>query len=200
MADAEGATAPGISQAKGPRAPDSLESVHRSLARRWATEGVTRQNYGGESSQVSATDGGDDQSARWRVGYRHMSRERPMSREVHDGPTDQRQARGEPYSGDPEGGAGVEVQQIQTLALDSWHRAKGARMVPFAGYEMPVQFEGIIAEHLWTREKAGLFDVSHMGQLLVHGADADAALETLLPGDLRSLADMKLKYSLLLDD
>jgi aminomethyltransferase len=123
-----------------------------------------------------------------------------MSREVHDGPTDQRQARGEPYSGDPDGGAGVEVQQIQTLALDGWHRSKGARMVPFAGYEMPVQFEGIIAEHLWTREKAGLFDVSHMGQLLVHGADADAALETLLPGDLRSLADMKLKYSLLLDD
>ena len=123
-----------------------------------------------------------------------------MSREVHDGPTDQRQARGEPYSGDPDGGAGVEVQQIQMLALDRWHRSKGARMVPFAGYEMPVQFEGIIAEHLWTREKAGLFDVSHMGQLLVHGADADAALETLLPADLRSLADMKLKYSLLLDD
>ena len=42
-------------------------------------------------------------------------------------------------------------------------------MVPFAGYEMPVQYEGIMAEHLWTREHAGLFDVSHMGQLLVHG-------------------------------
>ncbi len=43
-------------------------------------------------------------------------------------------------------------------------------MVPFAGYEMPVQYEGIMAEHLWTRENAGLFDVSHMGQLLVHGS------------------------------
>ena len=47
-------------------------------------------------------------------------------------------------------------------------------MVPFAGYEMPVQYEGIMAEHLWTRENAGLFDVSHMGQLLVHGRDVDA--------------------------
>ena len=93
-----------------------------------------------------------------------------------------------------------ESQEIQTLALDSWHRSKGARMVPFAGYQMPVQYEGIIAEHLWTRTSAGLFDVSHMGQLLVHGADADAALETLLPGDLKMLGDMKLRYSLLLDD
>ena len=58
-------------------------------------------------------------------------------------------------------------------------------MVPFAGYEMPVQYEGIMAEHLWTRENAGLFDVSHMGQLLVHGRDVDAALETLMPGDFQ---------------
>ena len=73
-------------------------------------------------------------------------------------------------------------------------------MVPFAGYHMPVQYEGIIAEHLWTRENAGLFDVSHMGQLLVHGTDVDAALETVLPGELKMLGDMKLRYSLLLDD
>jgi aminomethyltransferase len=65
---------------------------------------------------------------------------------------------------------------------------------------MPVQYEGIIAEHLWTRENAGLFDVSHMGQLLVHGRGVDTALERLLPGDLQGLPDMKLKYSLLLDD
>jgi aminomethyltransferase len=91
-------------------------------------------------------------------------------------------------------------EALEKLPLDSWHRSKGARMVPFAGYEMPVQYEGIIAEHNWTRENAGLFDVSHMGQLLFHGRDVDAALETLLPGDLRSLGDMKLKYSLLLDD
>src|SRR3990170_1971876 len=106
-----------------------------------------------------------------------------MSREVHNGPTDQNQARA-----------------IQTLPLDGWHRAQGARMVEFAGYHMPVQYEGIMAEHLWTRESAGLFDVSHMGQLLIHGPDVDAALETLLPGELKLLADRKLRYSLLLDE
>jgi aminomethyltransferase len=124
-----------------------------------------------------------------------------MSRDVHSGPTDQHnQARGEPYRGDPDGGAGTQPEQLQKLPLDAWHRAKGGRMVPFAGYEMPVQYEGIMAEHLWTRENAGLFDVSHMGQLLVHGQDVAEALEKLLPGDLRSAADMKPKYSLLLDD
>jgi aminomethyltransferase len=65
---------------------------------------------------------------------------------------------------------------------------------------MPVQYEGIIAEHLWTRENAGLFDVSHMGQLFIHGRGADAALERLMPGDFRSAADMKPKYSLLLEE
>src|SRR3954466_11132370 len=89
---------------------------------------------------------------------------------------------------------------LDKLPLDAWHRSKGGRMVPFAGYDMPVQYEGIIAEHNWTRENAGLFDVSHMGQLLVHGRDVDTALEKLLPGDLQSAADMKPKYSLLLDD
>jgi aminomethyltransferase len=123
-----------------------------------------------------------------------------MSREVHNGPTDEHQARGEPYTGDPDGGTGTPAEQIRTLALDSWHRSRGARMVPFAGYQMPVQYEGIMAEHLWTRESAGLFDVSHMGQLLVHGANVDAALETMLPGDLKMLGDMKLRYSLLLED
>jgi len=91
-------------------------------------------------------------------------------------------------------------QEVQSLPLDAWHRARGARMVPFAGYQMPVQYEGIIAEHLWTRENAGLFDVSHMGQLTVHGERADAALETLLPGELRMLKDCRLRYSMLLDE
>jgi aminomethyltransferase len=88
----------------------------------------------------------------------------------------------------------------QQLPLDSWHRNHGGRMVEFAGYSMPVQYEGIMAEHLWTRENAGLFDVSHMGQLLIHGSDVDAALEVLLPGELKALPDRKLRYSLLLDD
>jgi aminomethyltransferase len=123
-----------------------------------------------------------------------------MSREVHNGPTDDTQARGTPYSGDPQGGSGSEPQALDKLPLDSWHRSRGGRMVPFAGYEMPVQYEGIMAEHLWTREKAGLFDVSHMGQLLIHGRNVDAALEKLMPGDFQAAADMKPKYSLLLDD
>ncbi|KQN06530.1 hypothetical protein ASE78_15985 [Sphingomonas sp. Leaf25] len=94
----------------------------------------------------------------------------------------------------------VEDLPPQTLPLDAWHRAKGGRMVPFAGYVMPVQYDGIMAEHLWTRSSAGLFDVSHMGQLLIHGQGATAALEVLLPGDLAILKPAKMRYSLLLAD
>ena len=89
---------------------------------------------------------------------------------------------------------------LPTLPLDSWHRAHGARMVAFAGYAMPVQYEGVIAEHNWTRTNAGLFDVSHMGQLTFHGDRVDAALETLLPGELQLLKDGRLRYSMLLDE
>ena len=66
----------------------------------------------------------------------------------------------------------LEPIEILELPLDAWHRAKGARMVEFAGYHMPIQYEGIMAEHLWTRENAGLFDVSHMGQLMLTGDGA----------------------------
>lgn len=90
--------------------------------------------------------------------------------------------------------------EVPVLPLDAWHRAKGARMVGFAGYQMPVQYEGIIAEHLWTRENAGLFDVSHMGQLTVGGNGAAEALEALLPGDISALQPGRLRYSLLLDE
>lgn len=67
------------------------------------------------------------------------------------------------------------------------HVELGARMVPFAGYSMPVQYEGIVAEHLHTRSSAGLFDVSHMGQVLVSGQGAVQKLERLLPVDLEAL-------------
>lgn len=87
-----------------------------------------------------------------------------------------------------------------TLPLDTWHRARGGRMVEFAGYWMPVQYEGIIAEHAWTRSHAGLFDVSHMGQLTVSGEGVAQALEAILPGDLAGLAPGKMRYSLLLDE
>ena len=88
----------------------------------------------------------------------------------------------------------------KTLPLDGWHRARGARMVPFAGYAMPVQYEGIIAEHLWTRSSASLFDVSHMGQLLVSGEGAAEALEALMPGDFSALGAGNIRYSVLLED
>ncbi|MEQ1687414.1 MAG: glycine cleavage system aminomethyltransferase GcvT [Sphingopyxis sp.] len=95
---------------------------------------------------------------------------------------------------------GPEIEMLP-LALDAWHRAKGGRMVAFAGYHMPIQYEdGIMAEHLWTRESAGLFDVSHMGQLLLSGEGLDAALEALLPIDLATLELGHQRYSLLLDE
>jgi aminomethyltransferase len=98
----------------------------------------------------------------------------------------------------------VEDLPLDALPLDAWHRAKGVRMVPFAGYEMPIQytgpFGGIVAEHNWTRESAGLFDVSHMGQLLLSGPGLDAAVEAVLPIDLSTLKPGQQRYSLLLDE
>lgn len=93
-----------------------------------------------------------------------------------------------------------EIPAIEALPLDAWHRAQGARMVEFAGYQMPIQYEGIIAEHLWTRENAGLFDVSHMGQLLLSGEGLEAAVEAVLPIDLSTLKLGMQRYSLLLDE
>ena len=93
-----------------------------------------------------------------------------------------------------------EEPEVLELPLDAWHRARGGRMVEFAGYFMPVQYEGIIAEHLWTRSHAGLFDVSHMGQLYVSGEGAEAALEAVLPIDLATLKEDGPRYSLLLDE
>ena len=94
----------------------------------------------------------------------------------------------------------LEDLPLDPLPLDSWHRAQGARMVPFAGYKMPIQYEGIVAEHSWTRENAGLFDVSHMGQLLLSGEGLDAAIEAVLPIDLSTLKIGQQRYSLLLDE
>jgi aminomethyltransferase len=92
-----------------------------------------------------------------------------------------------------------DLDQPQILPLDAWHHARGARMVPFAGYSMPLQYEGIISEHLWTRENAGLFDVSHMGQLQLIGEGAAAALEVVVPGDISALKAGRMRYSLLLN-
>ncbi len=91
-------------------------------------------------------------------------------------------------------------EEIGTLPLDAWHRRKGARMVAFAGYHMPIQFEGIVAEHEWTRNSAGLFDVSHMGQLMVTGERAAQEMEKLLPGAIATLKPGRVRYSLLLNE
>ena len=89
-------------------------------------------------------------------------------------------------------------ENLKQLPLGDWHRGLGARMVPFAGYEMPVQYEGVMAEHIWTRTEAGLFDVSHMGQLQLAGEGAADALEQITPGNLSALAAGKIRYTLLL--
>jgi aminomethyltransferase len=99
----------------------------------------------------------------------------------------------------------VDEIAILHLPLDAWHRETGGRMVEFAGYHMPVQYEGIMAEHLWTRESAGLFDVSHMGQVFISSEEGvtpalEAAIEAALPVDLSTLKVGAPRYSLLLDE
>lgn len=80
--------------------------------------------------------------------------------------------------------------------LHALHLGLGGRMVPFAGYDLPVNYPaGIIAEHLWTRQNAGLFDVSHMGQAVLSGPAAAQRLETLLPGDIQALPERRIRYS-----
>ena len=88
-------------------------------------------------------------------------------------------------------------KQIRTTSLYQMHLDAGAKMVPFAGYEMPVSYPlGIKKEHIHTREKAGLFDVSHMGQIRLSGEGVKAALESLVPVDIIDLPLMKLRYAL----
>lgn len=81
--------------------------------------------------------------------------------------------------------------------LHALHLELGARMVPFAGYDMPVQYPlGVLKEHLHTREQAGLFDVSHMGQIILRGADAAKALESLVPVDIIDLPAGMQRYAM----
>ena len=90
---------------------------------------------------------------------------------------------------------------LLTTPLNALHIELGARMVPFAGYSMPVQYPaGLVAEHHHTRNAAGLFDVSHMGQLRLSGPEAAAAFESLMPVDVIGLGLHKQRYGLLLND
>lgn len=93
------------------------------------------------------------------------------------------------------------AESLKTTPLHALHLELKARMVPFAGYDMPVQYPmGILKEHLHTREKAGLFDVSHMGQVRLTGDDPAAALETLVPGDIKGLGLGRMRYTLFLNE
>ncbi|MEM6913987.1 MAG: glycine cleavage system protein T, partial [Pseudomonadota bacterium] len=102
------------------------------------------------------------------------------------------------------------TEALKKLPLDSLHRELGGKIVPFAGYEMPVQYPmGVKDEHLWTRAKAGLFDVSHMGQAWLvnpRGLGPQAhdwvatCLERLVPGEIKALGRGRIRYSLLLGD
>jgi aminomethyltransferase len=93
------------------------------------------------------------------------------------------------------------VSELLRTPLFELHRELGAKLVPFAGYELPLHYpDGILAEHRWCRDKAALFDVSHMGQIVVRGADVAAALERLVPGDIRGLAPGRARYTLFTDD
>ena len=92
-------------------------------------------------------------------------------------------------------------ESLKKTPLFDLHQANGGKIVPFAGYSMPINYSaGIIKEHLHTREKAGLFDVSHMGQIAVQGNDVAHHLETLLPIDLLNLKPGRQKYGLFLND
>ncbi len=96
------------------------------------------------------------------------------------------------------GGSGGRVTEFKQTPLNALHRDFGARMVEFAGYEMPVQFSGVMDEHLHVRSEAGLFDVSHMGQVRLAGAaweEVALALETLVPQDVLGLQDGRQRYA-----
>lgn len=91
--------------------------------------------------------------------------------------------------------------ELKTTKLHALHLAQGAKMVPFAGYDMPIHYaDGILAEHHHTRQSASLFDVSHMGIVRVRGADAISALEKLAPADLYAMRRMTMRYSFLTND
>src|SRR5947207_9879399 len=170
---AEGATAPETLRQKDRGRKGALESSGRNRLRR-LTEGVS-PGRGSPAAEVNLS-GSTTEGARFgRSGVRSVG--------------------------------GVRVTLAETAAplkrtpLYALHRELGARMVPFAGYEMPVQYPtGILAEHLHTRSQAGLFDVSHMGQIRLSGGGCVGALETLVPGDLQALAPQRLRYTLFLSE
>jgi aminomethyltransferase len=94
------------------------------------------------------------------------------------------------------------ISELLRTPLWQLHVNAGGKMVPFAGYDMPVQYEGmgVLKEHIHTRTLAGLFDVSHMGQAILTGDDPAASLEKIVPGDIRNIEPFKIRYTVLLND
>jgi aminomethyltransferase len=92
------------------------------------------------------------------------------------------------------------VEQLKHTPLHERHRAAGAKLVSFAGYEMPVQYEGVLAEHRAVRRDAGVFDVSHMGEFELEGPRAEAFLQSVLSNDLTRLSEGQAQYTLLTND
>jgi aminomethyltransferase len=139
-----------------------------------------------------------------------MTQAPELSSQAAEAPVDETTAAPEaaPPSAVPSEAADVAAPPASTplrqTPLHSLHVSRAARMVPFAGYDMPVQYaDGIIAEHTHTRTQAGLFDVSHMGQAFLVGADHEIearALEALVPGDIAGLAPGRQRYTQLTDD
>src|SRR5579862_1436589 len=87
---------------------------------------------------------------------------------------------------------------LKKTPLNARHRASGAKMVPFGGWDMPVEYSGIVSEHMAVRERAGLFDVSHMGEIEIAGKDALAAVQKISSNDASKLAVGQAQYSGLL--
>jgi len=94
------------------------------------------------------------------------------------------------------------IMEIQKTALYEYHKSLGAKFVPFAGYQMPVQYTlGVIEEHKLTRSNVGLFDVSHMGQLFIeNNPDLTRELEKIIPTDLKNIKLNQSKYSFLTNE
>ncbi len=93
-----------------------------------------------------------------------------------------------------------ETENLKTTPLTGWHREAGARMVPYAGFEMPVQYRGVLAEHNVVREKVGIFDITHMGEILVTGAGAEAWLDGLATNRVQGLALGSIVYTAMCRD
>ena len=95
---------------------------------------------------------------------------------------------------------GDPTSPLQRTPLFALHRKHGAKMVPFAGYEMPLQYQGILAEHRHARTKAVLFDVSHMGQAMLIGQGVGDVLEKLVVADVKGMPAGRMRYTLLTNE